>query len=115
MRSEKLYLTDIIEATDAISRFIAEVDRDEFANDEMRQSAVVQKILVIGEAASHISETLRDKYPEIEWPKIVGMRHILVHGYFGIDLDIVWQVATRRVPELRNQIARILAKEFGAG
>jgi len=112
MRSEKLYLTDIVEAADAIERFVAGVEIDEFKQDDMRQSAVIQKILVIGEAASHISEQTRSKYPEVEWPKIVGMRHILVHGYFGADLDIIWQVSIRRVPELRHQIAQIVEQEF---
>ncbi len=67
MRSEKLYLTDIVEAAEAINRFLAGVEYDDFVNDEMRQSAVIQKILVIGEAASHISENLRHKYPKVEW------------------------------------------------
>lgn len=113
MRSEQLYLTDILEAADAIGRFIAGIAYDDFMNDEMRQSAVIQKILVIGEAASHISEDIRNKYPNVEWPKVVGMRHILVHGYFGADLDIVWRVVSRRVPELRHQISQILSQEFG--
>ena len=108
MRSEKLYLTDIVEAAEAIGRFVAGVDHDGFVNDEMRHSAVIQKILIIGEAAGHISQEFQDRHPEIEWANIVGMRHVLVHGYFSADLDIVWRVATRRVPELGQQISRIL-------
>lgn len=113
MRSEQLYLTDIVEAAEAVGRFVFGLEHDDFLNDELRQSAVIQKILVIGEAAGHISLELRAKYPQVAWPQIVGIRHILVHGYFGIDFDIVWRVAVGRVPELRDQVAAILVQEFG--
>jgi hypothetical protein len=63
MRSEQLYLTDIVAAVDAMARFLTGIEYEEFLNDELRQSAVIQKILVIGEATSHISQQLRDKYP----------------------------------------------------
>ena len=112
MRSEQQYLLDIVEAADAISRFLTGVDREMFLKDELRQSAVMQKIGVIGEAAGKISPPLRSKYPEVDWPKVVGMRNILVHAYFSVKLDIVWQTAVVPVPELRQKIARILATEF---
>jgi uncharacterized protein with HEPN domain len=79
MRSEEQYLTDIVEAADAIARFIAGIDQEIFLQDELRQSAVIQKIEVIGEAAGKISHRLRDRYLEVDWPGIVGMRNILVH------------------------------------
>jgi uncharacterized protein with HEPN domain len=82
MRSEQLYLTDIVTAADAMASFLTGIEHEEFLTDELRQSAVIQKILVIGEAASHISQQLRDKYPEVVWPQIVGMRHILVQWLF---------------------------------
>ena len=113
MRSEEQYLTDIVEAADAIARFIAGIDQEAFLQDELRQSAVIQKIEVIGEAAGKISHRLRDRYLELDWPRIVGMRNILVHSYFSVKPGIVWQTATQAVPNLREKIAQILVKEFG--
>lgn len=113
MRSEEQYLTDIVEAADAVARFLADVEREEFLGDELRQSAVMQKIGVIGEAAGKVSQDLRNRYPEVEWPKIVGMRNILVHSYFSVKVDIIWRTATSAVPEVRKQVTRILAQEFG--
>jgi uncharacterized protein with HEPN domain len=112
MRSEKQYLIDIIEAADAIARFIAGINRDMFLKDELRQSAVIQKLEVIGEAAGKISRELRDKYPDVDWPKIVGMRNILIHSYFLVKLNIIWQTAAQAVPDLRSKVAQILAQEF---
>ncbi len=89
MRSEEQYLTDIVEAADAIARFLVGVDKDAFLQDELRQSAVIQKIEVIGEAAGKISGSLRNRYPEVEWSQIVGMRNILIHGYFSVKMGIV--------------------------
>jgi len=112
MRSEQQYLVDIVEAADAVARFLAGVDRESFLKDELRQSAVMQKIGVIGEAAGKIELPLRGKYPEVDWPKVVGMRNILVHSYFSVKLDIVWQTAVQSVPDIREKVVRILANEF---
>jgi len=113
MRSEAQYLTDIVDAADAIARFLTGIDREAFLQDELRQSAVIQKIEVIGEAAGKISPELRGRYPEVDWSRIVGMRNLLVHGYFSIKTAIVWLTATQAVPELRVKIANVLAQEFG--
>ena len=112
MRHDGLYLNDIVEAADRIAEFIAGIDAQGFQNSELVRSAVVQKLGVIGEAAAHVSEELITRYPEIPWPQIVAFRNILVHAYFGIDWEVVWRVATNRCPELRAQVARILAAEF---
>jgi uncharacterized protein with HEPN domain len=78
MRPEELYLTDIIEAADAIQRFVRNVDQNTFLKDELLQSAVLQKLMIIGEAASRLPKEFRDRNPEIEWEDIIGFRNIAV-------------------------------------
>jgi len=96
MRREELYLRDIVEAADHIARFIIGLDRSGFHGAELVRSAVVHKLAVIGEAAAHVSDELRSRYPEVPWPKIVAFRNILVHAYFGIDWDEVGEQRARR-------------------
>ena len=109
MRHDRLYLGDIVGAADAIARFIADMDDDsDFFTDELRQSAILQKLIVIGEAASRVSDNLRAAHPEVEWADIVGFRNIAVHAYFSVKWEIVWVTATEDVPRLREQVQRIL-------
>ncbi len=110
MRPERLYLTDIVEAADAIDRFLAGIGEPMLMQDELRQSAVLQKLIVIGEAVSRLPLEFRKQYPEIPWPDIVAFRNIAVHEYFAVDWRIVWVTATQEVPELRRQIASLLEK-----
>jgi uncharacterized protein with HEPN domain len=111
MRRNDLYLNDIIEAADHIGEFIAGADIEAFHKSEMMRSAVVQKLAIIGEAASRLSEGLRTRHPEVPWPQIVAFRNILIHAYFGIDWDEVWRAARNRCPVLREQVAGIVAAE----
>jgi uncharacterized protein with HEPN domain len=113
MRHESLYLTDIVEAADHISEFIAGTDFQAFQKSELLRSAVVQKLAIIGEAAARVSEELMTRHPHVPWPQIIAFRNILVHAYFGIDWEIVWRAARNRCPALREQIAAILAAESG--
>jgi uncharacterized protein with HEPN domain len=112
MRREELYLTDIVEAADAIQRFIEGVEHEEFFEDELRQSAVLQKLIVIGEAAARLPTEFRELHPEIEWADIVAFRNIAVHEYFAVNWPIVWVAATQDAPALRGEVARILAEEY---
>lgn len=111
MRPEQLYLVDIVEAADAIAEFTAGLNEDGFYRDHKSQSAVLQKLIVIGEAAARFPDDFRNRYPEIEWRDIVAFRNILVHSYFSIKLDIVWETVIRDVPELRRQVIKILDQE----
>jgi uncharacterized protein with HEPN domain len=109
MRREELYLRDIVEAADHITAFTAGLDFAGFEESELVRSAVVQKLAIIGEAAARVSDELKARYPAVPWPKIVAFRNILVHAYFGTDWHEVWTAVRKQAPELRRQVAAILA------
>lgn len=112
MRPEKLYLLDIVEAAEAISRFCEHVDEEQFLREELRQSAVLQKLIVIGEAAARLPVYFRERHQEIVWEDIVGFRNIAVHEYFAVLWQIVWNTVVQDVPDLRKKIQTILADEY---
>jgi uncharacterized protein with HEPN domain len=112
MRPEKLYLTDIVEAAQFIAKFVQGAGLDEFEQNEMMNSAVLQKLTIIGEAASRLPKEFTNRFPEIPWVDIVGFRNIAVHEYFAIRWDIAWTAATEEVPVLKEQVERILREEF---
>ena len=109
MRRERLFLTDMIDAADAAARFLQGVDRDTFLGSELLQSAVLQKLIIVGEAATHIDAHTRAGAPEVRWRSIVGFRNMVVHGYFNVDWEIAWEAAVTDLPLLRAQIAALLA------
>ncbi|MBI3362032.1 MAG: DUF86 domain-containing protein [Chloroflexi bacterium] len=112
MRPEELYLTDIVDAADAIVRFLDKIERDDFLKDELRQSAVLQKLIVIGEAAAHLSDEFQSRHPDVEWRDVIGFRNIAVHEYFSVNWEIVWVTVTQDVPDLLAKVAAILATEY---
>jgi len=113
-RSETEYLQHIQDE----ARYLAEASRerswDEFSGDETLKRAFVRSIEVIGEATKNLSTEFRERHPNIEWRAMAGMRDRLIHGYFGVDYEIVWEVATEKAPELRDTIGAILEKEDAA-
>lgn len=112
MRNEELYLRDILEACRAVQRFLEGVSAEQFFADELRQSAVLQKLIVIGEAAARLPAAFRSAHPHIEWEDIIGFRNIAVHEYFSILWEIVWLTALEDLPPLSKAIADILKGEF---
>lgn len=108
MRGDRSRLLDIIEAIENIERY-AVAGREAFEGDERTQVWFVHHLQIIGEASRNVSESVRASHPEIDWSGPVSMRNILVHQYFGIDLEIVWGVIENRLPTLKQAIAAILA------
>ena len=107
MRDDRERLLHILDAIERIERYAAR-GREAFEQEELIQNWMVRHLQVIGEAARAISHEFRDKHPEIPWTEIVGTRHVLVHDYFGIDLDVVWRVVDREIPVLKRKIVAIL-------
>jgi uncharacterized protein with HEPN domain len=112
MRPERLYLLDILDASANVAVHIGERSRDEFISDRTARAAVLHELTVIGEAAARIPVPMRERYPAVPWPDIIAFRNIIVHEYFGLSWPLVWDTATRDVPELERQIADILRTEF---
>ena len=100
MRDPKERLRDILEAIAAIDRY-RDRDQSAYDQDELLQVWFLRQLQIIGEAARRLPEEIRNLAPDIPWHKIIGMRNILVHGYFEIDLDVVWDAVQRDVPLLK--------------
>ena len=107
MRSYKLYLRDIAEAMEAVERFVEGMDLEEFRQDDKTSSAVIKKFEIIGEATNRLPDEFKEAHSDIERYKIVGLRHRIVHEYFGVDLQIIWQIVRKDLPELRANLSRI--------
>ncbi len=99
MRSDQERVLDILEAIEKLKKYCL-CTKSTFFENELIQSWAVRNLQIIGEAASRISEDMQSKYQEIPWKKIIGMRHILVHGYFEIDLEVVWSVIENDLSDL---------------
>jgi uncharacterized protein with HEPN domain len=110
-RPINLLLNDIRQAIDRIEQYIKNLSFDAFSDDQKSVDAVVRNLEIIGEAASRLPDEFKEKYSEIEWYKVVGLRHRIVHEYFGIDLEIIWQILQKDLPELRQKITRIMGDE----
>ena len=107
MRDDRFRLQDIFEAIERIERY-ASKGRASFIEQELVQTWIIHHIQIIGEATSRLSEDLCAKHPEIPWAQIVAMRNILVHEYFGVDLDEIWRTVEQVLPAFKDQIRALL-------
>jgi uncharacterized protein with HEPN domain len=106
--SDELRVRHVLDAIKEIESYLLNVSLDEFLSNSEKRFATIKQIEIIGEACARISSPIKDKYPEIEWKNIVGFRNISIHEYFGVNFQIVWQIAKNDLPTLKQQFAVIL-------
>ena len=109
-RGDKEFLLDILEACNRIIDFTKDMSYNEFVEDTKTQDAVLRNIEIIGEAVKNVSDELKNRHDDIEWKKIAGMRDKLIHFYFGVNLDIVWDVVRNKVLVLKDKISKLLSE-----
>lgn len=112
-RDWRLFLKDIHECSARVLEYSGAMTRKDFFEDRKTLDAVMRNLAIIGEAAKKIPADVRRKYPDVAWKKMAGLRDIVVHDYFSIDEDIIWDVVSIRIPELNRHIDSMIGKLSG--
>lgn len=107
-RKAHLYLQDILDSIDKIDEYIQEVSFEEFSKNGEKIDAVIRNLEIIGEAANNVPEEITSKYTEIPWEKMVSMRNKVLHEYFGVDEEILWQTITEDLLPLKKQLQGLI-------
>jgi uncharacterized protein with HEPN domain len=115
-KDPKIFLQHILESIEKIEEYTKNISKQEFLNSSQIQDAVIRRIEIIGEAVKNLPEEIKRKHPQIPWKRIAGMRDILIHGYFGVDLELTWKVTKEEIANLKKKILQIkeeLEEVFG--
>ena len=102
-----VFIKHILDSINAIEDFSKGMSRKELSSNRMKQSAIVREIEVIGEAVKNISDNLKENYSSVPWKEIVGTRDKMIHHYFGVDLDIIWNMVKKDLPKLKLSMEKI--------
>jgi len=109
-RNLKLYITDILDSIDKIEKYVKGYDYQKFVKDGKTIDAIIRNFSIIGEAGTHVPEDVREKYPQIPWYEIVGMRNKVIHEYFGLNEEILWKTIQDDLPRLKKELLKIKEK-----
>jgi uncharacterized protein with HEPN domain len=107
-RSPVLYLSEMLASMEKVERYVAGVSYEEFIRQEQLVDAVERNIEKIGEAAAAVPDDIRNRHPGVPWKTIVGLRNKVIHHYFAVDHEVIYQIATKNIPETKGIIAGIL-------
>jgi len=103
------FIEDLLESVDRIEGYIQDQTKESFSEDQKTVDAVIRNLEIIGEACTHIPEDIRERYPEVPWTKVVGLRNVVIHHYFGVDYEAVFETIQVDLPVLKQGISNILA------
>ena len=109
-RDFTVFLEDILEACGKIGRYTSDLSLEQFRQDEKTIDAVVRNLEIIGEAAKKLPENTRTEIT-VDWKRIAGLRDVLIHDYFGIDVEIIWDIVQTKVPDLFREVSSYLRKD----
>lgn len=109
-KDPKIFLEHILESIGRIEDNIEGLSEEKFSRAVTIQDAVVRRLEIIGEAVRNIPDSFRKKHTKIPWKKIAGLRDILIHEYFGVDMDLVWKISKKDIPKLKKQISALIEK-----
>jgi uncharacterized protein with HEPN domain len=108
MRSPLLYLSEMLDAARAIKDFVQGMEKETFLKDEKTRSAVAHQLLILGEASKAIPADIKSRAPNLDWRGMAGMRDRLIHAYFNVDYDLVWDTAKNRVPMVEKGLEKLI-------
>lgn len=106
-RELDLFIEDILESIKLIEKYTKNVSKPNLNNNQKLKDSVVRRLEIIGEAVKNIPDDFREKYPEIQWRKIAGLRDVIIHAYFNIDINITWDIIKHDLPDLKQKILKI--------
>lgn len=107
-KSDSIYLIHILDSISKIEMYLDGIDKDVFEKDTLIQDGVIRQLEIIGEAVKNISKELRESYTHLPWQDMAGMRDKLIHHYFGVDIELVWETAKNDLPFLKSEIQKII-------
>lgn len=114
-RAFMLYLEDMLQSMERIEEYLGDLDFRKFKMNYLVVDAIIRNFEIIGEASKNIPSGIQEKYPEIPWRKMYGLRNLITHEYFGIDYEMIWEIAKHNLPQNRTDLSEMIEKEKAKG